>query len=246
VQGSSKAQKEEVVSADLDKARDLIAGGKDKKALAALWRAEAFARTNEDEAQGLLELASAIRDRSVGRIRGDAELLVGYASGYLAHPAVSKLAVIADCRVVSCEGLGFSPDQALELVFTTEAAFVRSGKGDAEELARLEYAEITRIEFKELPPPRSAGRKAGTAALALPLGILLGDWSAAGRLTESHTVRVTVVTSRGRIVLLRKSPATPEDLQNRMAQSSRTNRQPQGARRPPKPPLTLEATRSIL
>lgn len=54
------------MSADLAKARELVAVGMDTTALKALWRVRTPARTNEDEARGLLELACAIRDRNDG------------------------------------------------------------------------------------------------------------------------------------------------------------------------------------
>jgi hypothetical protein len=42
-------------------------------------------------------------------------------------------------------------------------------------------------------------------------------WSAADNLLENHTVKVTLLTSRGRIVLLHKSPDKPEELQDFLA-----------------------------
>jgi hypothetical protein len=70
---------------DLDDARELFAAGDDKKALRALRRVEAACAVepSKTDAQGLLEVASAIRDRTQGRLSSDAARLVGYASEHL-------------------------------------------------------------------------------------------------------------------------------------------------------------------
>jgi hypothetical protein len=94
------------LSTDLDKARDLVAAGEDEKALEALKRVEihlhalmagrTLCRDNDDEAKGLMELASAIRDRE---IRGDATIRRG--AGDLAVVAQSYLDEIAHQRLLS-------------------------------------------------------------------------------------------------------------------------------------------------
>ena len=51
------------MSRELDQARALVAEGKNKKALKPLWVVESKARSDLDEARGLLELASVIEER---------------------------------------------------------------------------------------------------------------------------------------------------------------------------------------
>jgi hypothetical protein len=117
---------------------------------------ESRARTNEAEAHGLLKLASKSRDRNSGAVRRDADELVRLAENALdriAHPGRAALAALPGCRVLECEALNVSSDASVELVFTTEAVFVRSGDRDRVE---LDGSEINRIEIEELFPPSSA------------------------------------------------------------------------------------------
>jgi hypothetical protein len=202
--------------------------GKDKRALWALCQGELRARTDKNEAQGLLELASLIRDRNGGGLRRDAEAVVGRAETYLdliANPPLATLAALYNCRIMSWQGSKVSSGTHLDLLFTTEATHLLSRDRDRLELARLDYSEINAIELGEVHRPTSGKRKAGRVALGVSLGVLSGaflgnakaGWSAAGPLLESHTVDVTLHTSRGRITLLHESPAKPEELQNRLA-----------------------------
>ena len=78
----------------LDRARQHLAEGNQRKAINELWRAEAVARTDATEAAGLLQLASALRDQTRGRRRQDCDLLVGYATTYLSRAAGQPLAPV--------------------------------------------------------------------------------------------------------------------------------------------------------
>ena len=77
---------EVVMSVELEKARQQAAGGDDKGAVKSLWAVEALARSDPDEARGLIEVATAIRERASGRIQRDCELLLGHAQRSLEHP----------------------------------------------------------------------------------------------------------------------------------------------------------------
>lgn len=213
------------MSVGLDKARDLFAAGKDKKARDALWQVEALARTDANEAQGLLELASAIRDRNTGRVRDEAEALVVCATGHLdriAHQPVPPLAVLNECRALECDGLNVGPDETLNLVFTSEAALIRKREGNEPELARVEYRDIDEFGVEEIPKQSSARRTAGKAALGMSLGVLSGSgdagWSAADKLLESYSSKLTLVTPDREMAFLHVSREPIETLRSRLAE----------------------------
>ncbi len=71
------------MSKQLDKAKEQIAAGQYKKAVSSLWEAETSARVDPGEAGELLEAASAIRDRTDGRIRAECETLIGDAKRFI-------------------------------------------------------------------------------------------------------------------------------------------------------------------
>jgi hypothetical protein len=71
------------VSKELDKAGEQVAAGQYKKALKSLWDAERGARADVAEARGLLELASAIRDKTTGRMNAESIKLIEYAEKYI-------------------------------------------------------------------------------------------------------------------------------------------------------------------
>jgi hypothetical protein len=68
------------MSQDLENARQLITAGSYRRAVTMLWRVEANARTDFDEARGLLELATACRFQTDGRLNRRCELLIRYAT----------------------------------------------------------------------------------------------------------------------------------------------------------------------
>jgi hypothetical protein len=217
-----------VVSAELDKARALIEVGKDKRALWVLNQGVPRARTKKDEAQALLELALVIRDRNGGRVRRDAESVVGRAEAYLdriANPPVAQLAALYGCRVSWCQGFEVSSGTKLDLLLATDGVLLRGRDRDRRELARLDYSEIDKMELGEVSQPTSGKRRAGEAALGVSIGVLSGllggdskrGRSTAGEMLESHTVDVTLITSRGRITLLHESPDKLKEVRSRLA-----------------------------
>jgi len=71
------------VSNELQRAQEQLAAGDLKKAASTLWDVERLARTDLDEARGLLEVASELRDKASGRVRGDCDLLIDDAQRYI-------------------------------------------------------------------------------------------------------------------------------------------------------------------
>jgi len=83
----------------------------------------------------------------------------------------------------------------LVLEFTTEAALFSSRERNGlNQIGRLEYPEINRIDLEEVPDPASLPAKVGRAALGISLDLLFGG---ASSVLDTHTVQVTLVTSRG-------------------------------------------------
>ncbi len=194
------------VSQQLDRARRHFEAGKDRKAVESLWMVEAQARTGEAEAHGLLELASAIRDRNRGRVGKEALELVELAQRHLeriADPATSGVMLrVPFCGVVASEGFEPQPGQVWDLVFTQEAAFLR-GAGTV----RLEYETITSIDIECLPPPADRPAKVVAATGRVALAVLsLGFLS----LPDLPILGITLRTSSGRLVLLHRSEVTLE------------------------------------
>ena len=79
------------MSGELEKARQQVARGQYKQAVRNLWAAEARARTDPDEARGLVEIAAAItRAPSSERIKRDCALLIEHAQHSLTRAAHSQ------------------------------------------------------------------------------------------------------------------------------------------------------------
>jgi putative oligomerization/nucleic acid binding protein len=72
------------MSLELETARQQLADGEERKAAKTLWLVEAKARADFTEAQGLVEVATRLSESSDGRVRKDAELLLGYGNDYVA------------------------------------------------------------------------------------------------------------------------------------------------------------------
>jgi hypothetical protein len=106
------------VSQELAKAREQFAAGQYKKAVSTLWDAERWARSDLAEARELLEVASAIRDVTSGRLKADCVLLVEDAEKYIQRETepggkvlLGRARYLGGCQAFgpACEGgLSFS------------------------------------------------------------------------------------------------------------------------------------------
>jgi hypothetical protein len=109
------------MSTMLDKARQQFEAGKYKAAVASLWDVEQEVRGGDDieGAQALLDLASALREQTAGRLRADCDALSGYAHKALDQGVrhgtdlrVGALAVLPDCLLIG--GSGFDIERPEE------------------------------------------------------------------------------------------------------------------------------------
>ena len=85
------------VSAELEKAKARLAEHNYKGAIKSLWIVESFARSDKNEARGMLEVATTVRDHTDGRLRKQSEQLVE-----LAQHAVNRVQPIAELARDGC------------------------------------------------------------------------------------------------------------------------------------------------
>jgi hypothetical protein len=151
------------VTEELERAREQFEAANDKKALQRLWIVESTARTSREQAQGLFDLATAIRARSSGRVQREAETLVDCARAYLARfardPTADPIAQVPRCRVLSSTAFKPQADEIWALAFTKEATFLRSLDRSENVLERIEYAELTEIAVGEPPATGPRGKR---------------------------------------------------------------------------------------
>ena len=204
------------MSQQLDRAGQHFEAGKDRKALESLWIVEAQARTAEAEAQGLLQLASAIRDRNRGRVGKEASELVEVAQRHLerlADPSTRGVMLrVPFCRVVASEGFDAQPGEVRDLVFTWQAVFLR-GPG----ALRLEYDTVTSIDVERLPPPADRGAKARRGAAATAKVALTAVNLGFLNLPDLTILGITLRRSSGLLVLSHRSEVTLEQWETQLA-----------------------------
>ncbi|HLY51029.1 MAG TPA: hypothetical protein VKR21_17695 [Solirubrobacteraceae bacterium] len=179
------------MSVDLDRARALVQAGKHKKALRALWVVEARARTDYAEAEGLAELATAIRAHVTGGALSDCNELLAIAEADVrrlaSDPRTGALVVVPECRCLGGFGVGIEPSESarVDLIFhQDDVRITQSGR-----LATMRYADLASLEVGKPAVPddlrsktKSAAVRVGTTAaigvvmlpVALPLLFLKG------------------------------------------------------------------------
>lgn len=211
----------EIVTEELERAREQFKVGNDRKALKRLWIVESTARRNREQAQGLFDLASAICARSSGRVQREAETLVDYARAYLARfardPTAEPIAQVPRCRVLASTAFKPQPDEIWALVFTKEAAFLRSLDRSENVLERIEYAELTEIAVGEPPAYRNAGWKMGEAALTIGASLLASLSPVRVPSDNIYSAGVTLRTALGELILLHRSELTIDAWRTRLA-----------------------------
>jgi hypothetical protein len=110
------------VSKELGTAREQAAAGQYKKAVNSLWDVERWARTDPAEARGLLEVASALREKTTGRLREQCVDLIDYAQKY-----IEKADEVPRVSLGTADYLGgypaFGAPSKGQLSFTASAVF---------------------------------------------------------------------------------------------------------------------------
>jgi hypothetical protein len=195
------------MSTMLDKARQQFEAGKYKAAVASLWDVEHEVRGGDDieGAQALLDLASALREQTAGRLRADCDALSGYAHKALAQGAkrgadlrVGALAVLPDCLLIG--GSGFDIERPGEgtwnVIFRDDQVLlhqeVHSVSGASQTL-RVEWEGLS-IDIGGAGAMRKGGRFIGGG-----FGIV---GAAAGMLTASALNAMTSSTSIDTVIHL--------------------------------------------
>ena len=118
------------MSKELELAREQLAAGQFKKAANALWDVERWARSDLAEARGLLEVASALRDKTNGRIKGECEQLIGDAQKYIEREMKStpRVSLGMTRYLGGCQAFGSARNGRLS--FAADAIFLESMKLD--------------------------------------------------------------------------------------------------------------------
>jgi len=118
------------MSKELELARAQLAAGQFKKAANALWDVEQWARSDLAEARGLLEVASALRDKTDGRVKGECEQLVQDAQKYIEREMKStpRVSLGMTRYLGGCQAFG--PACNGRLSFAADAIFLDSMKLD--------------------------------------------------------------------------------------------------------------------
>ena len=109
------------MSATLEKARQQFEAGNYKAAVATMWDVERDVRGGDDTAgaQGLMDLATALREQAGGKFRNDCDALCGYARKALDQGVrrgidlrVGALAVLSGCRLLGGSGTALVAETA--------------------------------------------------------------------------------------------------------------------------------------
>ena len=124
------------MSQELTKAREQLAAGQYKKAVSTLWDAERWARSDLTEARGLLEVATAIRDVTSGRLKDDCALLIEDAEKYIERETgagqtllLGRARYLGGCQAFGTAregGLSFGADAAVFDSMRLDLALVKS------------------------------------------------------------------------------------------------------------------------
>src|SRR5437764_10060889 len=139
------------MSIELETARQQLAAGDLKKALRTLWLVEAKARADFDEARGLVEVAKKLSESSDGKVRKDAELLLGYGNEYVAklhgEAEAFREAVVRIRNLTYLGGHGYPLEvrKPYDVAFTTDGLRVVQARHNV--IVDAPYAEIEDVEI---------------------------------------------------------------------------------------------------
>lgn len=195
------------MSASLDKAKREVDAGNFKAAVKSLWKVQDQLISGGDDAMApqLLELASAIRERSQGRTREESEILAGYARAVIGQAARADLEAelydgalvhLSGCRFLAGAGLDISPGaaEACDLIFKESEIVLYLASG---QLARFGWDSLD-IQIEGAGAIRSGGGFFGGG-----FGLV---GAAAGMLTATALNALTTTTGIDTVIHL-QTPA---------------------------------------
>ena len=209
------------MSQELEKAKTQIAAGQYKKAVSTLWEAERWAQGDLTEARGLLEVATALRDKTDGRLKGDCDYFIKWAEKCIekesAKPlsvlAADAIAVVVGCNVLGGHGLPPQVEQSWNLIFSAGKLHLVRGAV----IAEVPYSDIVALDIGGPGAQRGGGFFASefgmTGAAEGMLVTSALDLVNAG--TTASTVVCLMTTSAE--LFLHTSSQTPDDLRMRLS-----------------------------
>jgi hypothetical protein len=212
------------VSIELEKAKAQIAAAQYKQAVSTLWEAERWAQGDLTEARGLLEVATALRDKADGRLKADCDYFIKWAERCIqkesARPlvalAANAMAVVGGCNVLGGHGLPPQVGQSWNLIFSQGRLHLVRGLV----IADVPYAEIVALEIGGPAAQRRGGGffAGGFGVTGAAEGMLVA--AALNLLTTTATTTVSTVvclmTSSAEL-FLHTSSETPDDLRMRLS-----------------------------
>ena len=223
------------MSEQLEKARQQMGAGQYKRAVESLWNAEVLAREDLDEARGLLQAATELRDKTTGGIRADCDELIEDAEKYIIREtalplsihAAGAVAVIEGCRVLGGHGLPPQAGESWIVIFKdNELLFVRG-----EATAAVPYSEIDALEIGGPGAQRHGGgfMGGGFGIAGAAEGMLVA--SALNLMTTRTTISTVVcLKTKSAELFLHTSSQTPDALRMRLSPVFTILRQQEGGR----------------
>lgn len=213
------------MSAELDKAKELLARGKQKKALSALWAVEPRARTNLDEAQGLVSVATALREHLTGRTLKECDGLLASGQAMVnrlaVDPRTGALVIVPECRYLGGSGFAIEPSETVrwDLIFHHEEVRIRH----EDRVITIPYADLKALEVGE--PAVADNVRAKTKDVAVRAGTTaamgLVMWPVALPLLflkSGHSTGVVLRTDSAELFLLQRSDTRPEEWRLRLSE----------------------------
>jgi hypothetical protein len=210
------------VSDKLDEARQLFAAQQYKQALDVLWDVHGQARTDLEDARGVLRLASAIREATSGRQNTRCLVLTHWAQkaadrleNDLDDVGTDHIAMLESCRVLGGDGLPPEVGQYWDLIFNPDRLFILDG---SHRNLCVPYDEVVALEIGGPGERREGGGFIG-GGFGLE-GAVVGMLVATGlNLLTSRKKTDTVVCLKTTTaeLFLHTQDITPDDLRMRLS-----------------------------
>jgi hypothetical protein len=222
-------------STALEDARRRLAQGDLKKAVNALWRAEADGRANPEVARGVIDVAQDIAAENP-RFTKDCELLVRHSLDAIERLTVRRqeddlahgaILLLWRCKILGGHGLDPQPGEEWDAIFRSDELVLRAPRQDP---IRIPYGDMTALEIGG-PGARQTGGGffgGGVGAAGAAEGMLIA--SALNMLTTRTKVDTVIcLQTHAAELFLHTQAVDPEQLRIRLSQVFGVLRQQAGA-----------------